>query len=540
MDLLCCFCCCFQNKISQTKHDGFDALSVNSTVISRDESQQERPHKTPDVASNADTQGQHKHDQTSDTEDTIPLVDDDSTVKGIASDTAMHPSHGPTSDNASDMMCSDGRRNLSSGDMSHVLPHTGSPITFPDKGKETWEAQVSKLKEELDLLKKKRNEEKRMYEEDLHRKREQIKQLQEDNNELLNRLSSQAAARMTHNNPYITDLSDKNRPTKISERYSELYDNQWTDAFELLHTNHHLSEIEAIEVLRDVLSVSFHKCKEVRQLREDAVNALKQYIGEDEDSEDVAILEVMRTLKGTKRNYKKMQEEFNQHVHSELATGKNYKMIPDIRPYMDECVEICLLMNIQEPPVELRGLERLSGADFDLSAFQPYTKSGNKIEYIVWPAMYLHQNGPILRKGVAQGMRDSSYVLRTTDTEHDANKDELTTYVFGEQRAPERQSTIDQVPRDKNVDNEEKQHEENRKEPLYSADTHMGISSHRSHNKTEKSITQNGQSDGSPDREHTTQLTHTENHSTDTKLPEKVVDNPQIVNELDIIESTRL
>ncbi|KAL3879247.1 hypothetical protein ACJMK2_031552 [Sinanodonta woodiana] len=391
---------------------------------------------------------------------------------------------------------------------------------------------ISFAREELDLLKKKRNEEKRGYEEDLHRKREQIRQLEDDNNELLHRLSSQAAAGMTHNNLYITDLSDKNRPTKISERYSELYDNQWTDAFELLHTNHHLSEIEAIEVLLDVLSVSFHKCKEVRQLREDAVKALKQYIGEDEDSEDVAILEVMRTLKCTKRNYRKMQEKFNQHVHSKLATGKNYKMIPDIRPYMDECVEICLLMNIQEPPVELRGLELLSGADFDLSVFKPYTKSRNKIEYIVWPAMYLHQNGPLLRKGVAQGMRDSSYVLRT--------KDELTTDVFGEQSAPERQSTINQVPSGKNVDNEEKQHEENRIKPLYSADTHRGISSHRSHNKTEKSITQNGQSDGSPDREHTAQSTHTANHSTDTKLPEKVEDNPQIVNELDIIESTRL
>ena len=38
---------------------------------------------------------------------------------------------------------------------------------------------------------------------------------------------------LSNNNPNITDLSDKNRPTKLGERYQELYDNQWTDAFEL-------------------------------------------------------------------------------------------------------------------------------------------------------------------------------------------------------------------------------------------------------------------------------------------------------------------
>ena len=35
-----------------------------------------------------------------------------------------------------------------------------------------------------------------------------------------------------NDNPNITDLSDENRPTKLSEKFSELYDNEWTDAFE--------------------------------------------------------------------------------------------------------------------------------------------------------------------------------------------------------------------------------------------------------------------------------------------------------------------
>jgi hypothetical protein len=35
-------------------------------------------------------------------------------------------------------------------------------------------------------------------------------------------------------NSAISDLSDPRRPHKISEMFSEIYDNQWTDAFECL------------------------------------------------------------------------------------------------------------------------------------------------------------------------------------------------------------------------------------------------------------------------------------------------------------------
>lgn len=48
------------------------------------------------------------------------------------------------------------------------------------------------------------------------------------------RLSSIAGDRLTHNNPNITNLGDKKRPTKLAELYKDLYDNEWTDAMETL------------------------------------------------------------------------------------------------------------------------------------------------------------------------------------------------------------------------------------------------------------------------------------------------------------------
>ena len=43
--------------------------------------------------------------------------------------------------------------------------------------------------------------------------------------------------KMKTDNSNIADLSDKNRPTKLAEAFNELYDNEWTDAFEILQNN---------------------------------------------------------------------------------------------------------------------------------------------------------------------------------------------------------------------------------------------------------------------------------------------------------------
>jgi hypothetical protein len=68
------------------------------------------------------------------------------------------------------------------------------------------------------------------------------------------RLSTLASSRLRDNNPNITDLSDQNRPTKIAEKMAELYDNQWTDAFDALEQTDK-NEKEIITMLLESLMV---------------------------------------------------------------------------------------------------------------------------------------------------------------------------------------------------------------------------------------------------------------------------------------------
>lgn len=76
------------------------------------------------------------------------------------------------------------------------------------------------------------------------------------------RLSAVASTQLTDGNPAITDLSDTNRPTRIAEKFSELYDNEWTDAFEALTSQYHMSEREAVDLLFRILKVHVQSCFE--------------------------------------------------------------------------------------------------------------------------------------------------------------------------------------------------------------------------------------------------------------------------------------
>ena len=70
------------------------------------------------------------------------------------------------------------------------------------------------------------------------------------------RLSKLSAQALASGKEAVADLSDENRPVKLGERYSELYDNEWTDAFEVLTSELHYDDKAAIKKLIEILNVS--------------------------------------------------------------------------------------------------------------------------------------------------------------------------------------------------------------------------------------------------------------------------------------------
>lgn len=66
--------------------------------------------------------------------------------------------------------------------------------------------------------------------------------------------------------------------------------------------------------------------------------------------------------------------------------------------YIDRCVEVCWIMATQNTPMHL---EFCNKGDRPSSLFRPFTRMGNAVQNCVWPALFLHKDGPLLEKGVA-------------------------------------------------------------------------------------------------------------------------------------------
>ncbi|XP_063413945.1 uncharacterized protein LOC134696206 isoform X2 [Mytilus trossulus] len=250
---------------------------------------------------------------------------------------------------------------------------------------------------------------------------EQYKKVCMERDDLRNRLSSIAGEKLTKGNPSITDLGDPNRSMKISEKYGELYDNEWTDCMECtdvikpqFETLEH-SELEEI-VIHHLYRLLLCCYKECKMMSENQIRTIRKSIGEnlfldtESEKDGVNVPGCKEVLLFRKQN----GEEFAQQLISkqklcgnvlkewEYCNKSDTLMQHLIKTtFFNKCVHLCWFMCIQEPMMFLHQ-KLLPGETFNKNEYKEFVKSGNKVGYIVWPALFLHENGSLLYKGVVQ------------------------------------------------------------------------------------------------------------------------------------------
>ncbi|VDI41418.1 Hypothetical predicted protein [Mytilus galloprovincialis] len=69
--------------------------------------------------------------------------------------------------------------------------------------------------------------------------------------------------------------------------------------------------------------------------------------------------------------------------------------------FFEKCITLSWLMAVQDPEMYLDE-DVKQGTNFDKDHYREYTKSGPLFLCSIWPALYLHKNGPLMIKGVAQ------------------------------------------------------------------------------------------------------------------------------------------
>ncbi|XP_052093049.1 polyamine-modulated factor 1-binding protein 1-like [Mytilus californianus] len=250
---------------------------------------------------------------------------------------------------------------------------------------------------------------------------ENIKKLITEKDELQTRLSSVAGEKLSKGNPTITDLGDPNRPMKIGEKYGELYDNEWTDAMECINDIksfysdcEHL-DIEEVMVLHlcRLLKMCYNECL---SLADEQIDKIGKTISETlclnvNSRSDYYNLPACKDVVVQRRQ---KSDHFVNHLLANQIIGKTavhdwnyaYKSGDVMKRLMkmqffEKCVSLCWCMVIQDPVMYLDA-DITQGTTFDKNTYKEFVKSGNKVKYIVWPALFLHKDGPLLHKGIVQ------------------------------------------------------------------------------------------------------------------------------------------
>ncbi|XP_052791656.1 uncharacterized protein LOC128225798 [Mya arenaria] len=84
----------------------------------------------------------------------------------------------------------------------------------------------------------------------------------------MQRLSKISGISLTYNRANIAGLGDLNRPSKLAEVFSEIYDNDWTDAYETVKDDEEKNKIQfMLKILKDVDII----CENVAKRHADAI-----------------------------------------------------------------------------------------------------------------------------------------------------------------------------------------------------------------------------------------------------------------------------
>ncbi|XP_061163722.1 uncharacterized protein LOC133172903 [Saccostrea echinata] len=226
-----------------------------------------------------------------------------------------------------------------------------------------------------------------------------MKRLKDEKEKLLTRLSQAAGNKLRENNPAVSDLSDPNRPLKLSEKISELYDNEWTDAMEILEADR--EEKKAVETLLRIIVKCYELCEKFSKSQLSSLKGAcwgdKNNVKEGDSVPTNKAIELRKDIASWMISSSSLPQAILQEIEQDIGKEDAKKC----EPYIQKCVQYCWFMCVQDPNMHV--VVWTSGTKFDNNEMKSFTKIGQYVDFTVWPALYLHKDGPLLSKAIVQG-----------------------------------------------------------------------------------------------------------------------------------------
>lgn len=286
------------------------------------------------------------------------------------------------------------------GEQNEKIKILEQKIKETEFSKKEKEKMLEKVRCEIDAQKREHDLVENALKSNLQSHQAQVKKLSLEKKEALTRLSELAGRKLLDNNPNIADLSTEIRPTKIGENFMQVYDNEWTDAFEELGQNGQ-DDKQCIDSLLKILKEAFEHT-EIKAKNFDAkmisiISSCSVNQREDKTEENITKEEtgLIRQLKKLSANRTKTS------IQDEFVKERTWIKWQKSKIFAEKCVEMCWYMAIQTPPMALM-FDMRHMHPFDEKYYKKYMTSGDRYDFLVWPCTLLHKDGPIVAKGIAE------------------------------------------------------------------------------------------------------------------------------------------
>lgn len=292
---------------------------------------------------------------------------------------------------------------------------------------EQYEARHKSETQEMVNLKKKLEKlesqlrEKEIAHQDTIRKLAEAQSKQEEIKKRLSNVANEKASPI--NNMSMSSCNGDVGPVQIGEKFRELYNTVWREAFDKLHTVCKRDERKVLLILMEYLTECYLYCRRTARHQMDALLSLlvsptnmRGSLHKRLQGRAGSIDHIPPGLKQNIMAFRRTpSENFIECIFEEFMNVVDYQKsrhlrniqardITEVTPFVRKCIGVCWEMVTQEPPMYLLFKLRHNQI-IEKDRFDTYSSDGNKVDFLVWPALMRDENGPILEKGVVQAIR---------------------------------------------------------------------------------------------------------------------------------------
>lgn len=213
-----------------------------------------------------------------------------------------------------------------------------------------------------------------------------------------------------NNHEMIDTLTDPNRPTKIAEKFDNLFRNEWEECYTSLQKDG-MDERLSVKILLTILMNSEQACKQFMKKQN---KGLKSILTKHQPKYGKKVCFSSLFPSGTfnsiqllrRRNVLKYLSEI--YKDSVCLLGKEFKLsdnqIEFCETYTRKCVINCFYMLTSEKPMYMK-LSFHQGGVIDRINLENFQSDGTRVDLMVWPALYLFDGGPLLNKGFVKAKK---------------------------------------------------------------------------------------------------------------------------------------